>query len=55
LAEEPSDYFLGRAKVALAPGADYDPAAKGFVRLNFGTGPKLLAELVSRLRSAVHA
>ncbi|WP_433165841.1 MalY/PatB family protein [Kribbella sp. CA-247076] len=53
LAEEPSEYFLRRAKVALAPGTDYDPAAAGFVRLNFGTGPKLLEELVSRLRSSL--
>ncbi len=53
LDEEPSEFFLRRAKVALAPGLDYDPAAAGFVRLNFGTGPKLLEELVSRLRSSL--
>ncbi|WP_460665888.1 MalY/PatB family protein [Kribbella swartbergensis] len=50
---EPSTYFLEHAKVALARGTDYDPAANGFVRLNFGTGPKLLEELVSRLRSVL--
>jgi cysteine-S-conjugate beta-lyase len=49
LPEEPSDFFLERAKVALAPGTNYDPAAKGFVRLNFGTGPEILGELVARL------
>lgn len=53
LREEPHDFFLRRAQVALAPGRDYDPSASAFARLNFGTGPDLLEELVSRLRSAV--
>jgi cysteine-S-conjugate beta-lyase len=53
LDEEPRDFFLRHAKVALAPGLNYDPNASGFVRLNFGTGPKLLEELVSRLRSSL--
>ena len=53
LGEEGSEFFLGHAKVALSPGRDYDPAATDFVRLNFGTGPELLAELVGRMRSAL--
>jgi cystathionine beta-lyase len=53
LSEEARDFFLREAKVALAPGRDYDPAATAFVRLNFGTGPELLADLVSRVGSAV--
>ena len=53
LDEEPSEFFLRHAKVALGPGRDYDPKATHFVRLNFGTGPDLLAELVSRMHSAL--
>ena len=53
LDEEPSEFLLRQGKVALGPGRDYDQAANDFVRLNFGTGPELLAELGSRMRTAL--
>jgi cystathionine beta-lyase len=53
LDEEPSEFFLEHAKVALSPGRDYDPTATTYARLNFGTGPALLAELVGRLHDAL--
>ena len=52
LDEEPSEFFLRRAKVALSPGRDYDPGATGFVRLNFGTGREILEMIVDRMRTA---
>lgn len=53
LGAEPHHAILREAKVALSPGRDYDPAATAFVRLNFGTGPDLLVEIVSRLRTLI--
>jgi cystathionine beta-lyase len=53
LPDEPSEHLLNHARIALSPGRDYDPAATTFARLNFGTGPDLLAELVNRLSAAL--
>ncbi|WP_432947321.1 MalY/PatB family protein [Kribbella sp. CA-253562] len=55
LAPDPATYFLDRAKVALGPGSDYDPAGRDRVRLNFGTGPELLTELLDRMTAALPA
>lgn len=51
--EDPSSFFREHANVALAPGRDYDPGANDHVRLNFGTGPDLLGELLDRMRTAL--
>jgi cystathionine beta-lyase len=53
LGDDPAAFFLKRARVALSPGRSYDPAATAFVRLNFGTGPELLAEMLTRLCDAI--
>jgi cystathionine beta-lyase len=53
LGDDPSEVFLRRAKVALGPGQDYDPASSGFVRLNFGTSDELLTELLRRMNAVV--
>jgi cystathionine beta-lyase len=55
LAPDPAQYFLDRAKVALSPGSDYDPAGRDRVRLNFGTGPELLTEMLDRMTAALPA
>lgn len=49
LAPDPAGFFLRAAKVALGTGSDYDPAARERVRLNFGTGPELLGEMLDRM------
>lgn len=53
LGEDPSAVFLERGRVALGTGHRYGAEGRGFVRLNFGTGPELVAEAVRRMASAV--
>lgn len=47
------DYLLEGAGVALSPGSDFDPRATQFVRMNLGTTPGVLAELLSRIEALV--
>jgi cysteine-S-conjugate beta-lyase len=49
LGDDPAAAFLDRGRVALAPGPDYGAPGAGHVRLNFGTGPELVAEMVERM------
>jgi cystathionine beta-lyase len=49
LGDDPAAVFLERGHVAFARGLDYGPQGAGFVRLNFGTSPDLLEEMVRRL------
>lgn len=53
LGAEPAAVFLERGRVALSPGLDYGRAGAGFVRLNFGTSPELVAETVRRMAAAL--
>ncbi|WP_433004368.1 MalY/PatB family protein [Kribbella sp. CA-294648] len=53
LGQDPAEFFLERARVALSPGRNYDPAANTFTRLNFGTSEELLTEMLHRMASAV--
>jgi cysteine-S-conjugate beta-lyase len=53
LGDEPAEAFLERGRVALARGLDYGSAGAGFVRLNFGTSPELLAETVRRMTASL--
>lgn len=46
---DPATFFLAQAKVALSDGRQFGAAGDGFVRLNFGTSPALLAEIVERM------
>lgn len=54
LGDDPAAELLVRAKLALSPGPSFGPQGAGFVRLNFGTSPALLAEAVERL-SQLHS
>jgi cystathionine beta-lyase len=49
LGENPAQPILERGRLALSPGPQFGPQGSGFVRLNFGTSPALLAEAVERL------
>lgn len=53
LREEPSDFFAREAKVLLMPGSLFGSEGEGFVRLNFATPPRVLAELLRRIRGAL--
>ncbi|GAB3839505.1 MalY/PatB family protein [Kribbella italica] len=53
LAPDPAGFFLREGKVALGTGSDYDPAGRERVRLNFGTGPELLGEILDRMTSSL--
>ena len=49
----PHAFFLERGRVALNPGEDFGPGGAGFVRLNFGTTPERLQEIVARMEKAL--
>jgi cysteine-S-conjugate beta-lyase len=51
LGADPAAAFLARGRVALGSGPRYGTA--GFVRLNFATGPELVAEGVRRMAAAL--
>jgi cystathionine beta-lyase len=52
LGDDPAAAFL-RHGVALSPGPAYGPPGAGFVRLNFGTAPDVVTEIVRRMALAV--
>lgn len=53
LGEDPSEALLERGRVALSPGPNFGPQGAGFARLNFGTSPALLEEIVERIAKGV--
>jgi cysteine-S-conjugate beta-lyase len=53
LGDEPAATFLERGRVALMRGLDFGPAGAGHVRLNFGTSPELVDEMVRRMAAAL--
>jgi len=53
LGTSPADFFLDRAKVGLNDGAMFGEAGVGCVRLNFGTSPAILDQILSRLAESV--
>jgi bifunctional pyridoxal-dependent enzyme with beta-cystathionase and maltose regulon repressor activities len=53
LPDDPAAYFREHAGLELAPGPDYDPAAVGWVRLNFGTGRSVLDEILDRMAACL--
>jgi len=53
LGDDPSAAFLDRGRVALARGLNFGREGHGFVRLNIGTSPALIAEAVRRMASAL--
>jgi len=52
LGDDPSAVFLDRGRVAVGRGPDFGGQGRGFVRLNIGTSPELIAEAVRRMASA---
>ncbi|MFI0811907.1 MalY/PatB family protein [Streptomyces echinatus] len=53
LPTDPATFFLEKARVLLNDGRSFGPGGEGFVRLNFGTSPALLREILGRMRDAV--
>lgn len=53
LSEEPYDFFLREARVALEPGANFGAEGRGHARLNFATSKSILSEIVDRMGSAL--
>ncbi|MFO7293408.1 MAG: aminotransferase class I/II-fold pyridoxal phosphate-dependent enzyme [Actinomycetes bacterium] len=47
--DQPADYFLAEARVALNDGAPFGPGGEGHVRLNFATYPDILIEIATRM------
>jgi cystathionine beta-lyase len=54
-APDPAASFLDRARVAVTSGTGFGEQGRGFVRLNMGTSPDLLQEIVRRMGTAVAA
>lgn len=51
--DDPTLYFLDRARVALSNGPGFGPQGEGHVRLNFATYPAVLAEIVDRMEASL--
>ncbi len=54
LGDDPAKAFLREGRVAVSPGTDFGTLGAGFVRLNFGTTPTLLREIVARMARAAY-
>jgi len=54
-AADPAAIFLDQARVAVSSGTGFGEQGQGFVRLNMGTSPDLLQEIVRRMGTAVAA
>jgi cystathionine beta-lyase len=52
-AEQPYQFFLTRAKVALSDGVQFGSGGEGHVRLNFGCRRAVLLEAIGRMRRAL--
>jgi cystathionine beta-lyase len=52
-AVDPTALFLDRGRVGVTSGTGFGEQGRGFVRLNMGTSPDLLAEIVRRMGTAV--
>ncbi len=55
LNEEPFEFFLREARVALEPGLNFGPQGAGFARLNFATSRAILSEILNRMSQALAA
>jgi cystathionine beta-lyase len=53
LGDDPSAVFLDRGRVAVGRGPRFGREGHGFVRLNIGTSPALIAEAVRRMASGL--
>ena len=55
LGANPADVIMEKGRVALSPGPNYGAGGEGFARVNFGTSPDILREIVDRIAVAVEA
>jgi cystathionine beta-lyase len=53
LPSPPQPFLLEHARVALSDGSEFGPPGRSCVRLNFGTTPEILDEVLARTASAV--
>ncbi len=53
LGDDPAAEFLAQGRVALSSGPDFGSEGLGFVRLNIGTSPELMAEAVRRMAATI--
>lgn len=53
LSPTPGQWLLEEARVALNPGESFGPPGAGFARLNFGTSPEILEQVLERLSEAL--
>ena len=51
---EPHEYLLARAGVALSPGVQFGNGGEGHARLNFGTYPGVLDQILERMATALN-
>ncbi len=54
LPDEPREWLLDHAKVALSPGPDFGRLGEGYVRVNTATSPEILDLLLDRIVAAVN-
>jgi cystathionine beta-lyase len=53
IGDNPYEFFLNKARVALQDGADFGAGGEGFVRMNFGCPRSLLGEALERMKAAL--
>lgn len=53
IAGDPAQYFLDRARVAVADGRTFGPGGAGFVRFNFATSRPVLMQALERMRRSI--
>jgi cystathionine beta-lyase len=51
--DDPADYLLDQARVALTGGLPFGTGVSGFARFNFATEPDLIVEMVDRMAAAL--
>lgn len=52
--DNPSEWLLKNAKVALNPGTAFGPGGEGHVRINFATSPAIIGEALDRIERALN-
>lgn len=52
--DNPAQRILREARVALNPGPSFGEPGRGFARINFGTGPEILSDAVTRIGALMH-
>ncbi len=50
---DPAGHFRSRARVELVPGPNFGPGGEGHARLNFGTGWRILDEILARMAASL--